>query len=57
MRDKQREIHVAKIRTVESAMMDAGSIHKHDLSRQLKRLRKELAEYDKLRRTDGNYSE
>ena len=45
-----REEHIEKIRKAKSEMKTAGAIHQKDLSRYIRRLEKELREYDRLHR-------
>ena len=47
MGDFARASHVAKIEAVKAKLKTAGGIHRKDLSRQLKRLQKDLIVYDK----------
>lgn len=42
-----RASHVAKIEAVKAKLRTASGIHKKDLSRQLKKLQKDLIVYDK----------
>ena len=45
-----REEHVEKIRKAKAEMKTAGVIYRKDLSRYIRRLEKELREYDRLHR-------
>lgn len=48
MDNAERE-HIAKIKSAETEYATAGPIHKKDIWRNIKRLKKELAEYRLLR--------
>jgi hypothetical protein len=45
-----REEHVEKIMKAKAEMKTAGAIHRKDLSRYIRRMEKELREYDRLHR-------
>lgn len=45
-----REEHIEKIRKAKAEMKTAGVIHRKDLSRYIRRMEKELREYDRLHR-------
>ena len=45
--DQQREKIVEKIRRAESALHSAGPIHTRDLHKHIKRMRRELKQYDR----------
>lgn len=49
----QRDAHIAKIYAVKAKMKTAGTIHRKDLGRQLRRLERELREYDKWHKSEG----
>ena len=48
MSDFQKDAHIAKMHAVNAKIKAAGGLHKKDLQRQLKRLRKELVVYDRF---------
>lgn len=45
-----REEHVEKIRTAKNELKTAGTIHRKDLQRYIRRLEKELRIYDSFHR-------
>ena len=48
-----RERHIAKMEEVKQEIRNAGVIHRKDLQRHLRRLERELRDYDKYRKAVG----
>ena len=46
--DRQRDLYVAKLEKARRELETAGVIHKRDLQRQIKRMERELYDYDRF---------
>ena len=46
--DRQRDLFVAKLNEAKRELATAGCIHKKDLQRQIKRMERELSDYDRF---------
>lgn len=46
--DRQRDLYVAKLNEARRELETAGVIHKRDLQRQIKRIERELYDYDRF---------
>lgn len=52
--DRQRDLYVAKLNEARRELETAGAIHKRDLQRQIKRMERELYDYDRFHGGGGD---
>ena len=52
--DRQRDLYVAKLNEAHRELETAGAIHKRDLQRQIKRMERELYDYDRFHGGGGD---
>lgn len=52
--DHQRDLYVAKLNEARRELETAGVIHKRDLQRQIKRMERELYDYDRFHGGGGD---
>lgn len=52
--DRQRDLYVAKLNEARRELETAGVIHKRDLQRQIKRMERELYDYDRFHGGGGD---